>query len=119
MLAILNAIEAHRPTSAFSAQGLNRTWAGAVEAAHSTGSRLIVAECHNDRYAPQPADAVTSEAAEADVAPPVDPWDEEVSMLNVTTKTFGAGERGWVGRTVKIRTIAERWCRFESVPGEG
>lgn len=38
------------------------------------------------------------------------PWDEDLSMLNVTTKTFGAGERGWVGRTVRIRQVAERWC---------
>jgi len=118
MLAILNAIEAHRPTSAFSAQGLNRTWAGAVEAAHSAGSRLTLAECHEDKRMSESADAVTGEATEAGVASTVDPWEEEVSMLNITTKTFGAGDRGWVGRTVKIRTIAERWCRFESLSGE-
>lgn len=118
ILAILNAIEAHRPTSAFSAQGFNRTLAGAVEAAHSTGSHLILAECLTYKRDSESTDAVMGEATEADEASTVDPWEEEVSMLNVTTKTFGAGERGWVGRTVKIRAIAQRWCRFESVPAE-
>ena len=33
------------------------------------------------------------------------PWDEEISILNVTTTTFGARERGWVGRTSMIRTV--------------
>lgn len=40
------------------------------------------------------------------------PWDEQLSMLNVTTKTFGIGERGWVGRTVSVRQVAGRWCDF-------
>lgn len=40
------------------------------------------------------------------------PWDEQLSILNVTTKTFGVGDRGWVGRTVSIRQVAERWCEF-------
>jgi hypothetical protein len=44
-----------------------------------------------------------------------DPWEEQVSILNVTTKSFGAGERGWVGRTVKIRTVAERWFVFKTI----
>lgn len=41
------------------------------------------------------------------------PWDDEVSILNVTTKSFGAGERGWVGRTVKVRAVVGRWCVFQ------
>ena len=47
------------------------------------------------------------------------PWDDEVSILNVTTKSFGAGERGWVGRTVKVRTIAERWCVSQDMSAAG
>lgn len=115
ILAILNPISLHRPTSAFSAQGLNRTLAIAVEAAHHTHSQLLLAEC--------PVPVLTSEDPlmpdEPDVParnqPTEDPWDQEVSILNVTTKSFGAGERGWVGRTVKLRTVAERWCTFESI----
>ncbi|KXL42755.1 hypothetical protein M433DRAFT_30196, partial [Acidomyces richmondensis BFW] len=85
ILVILNLLQLHRPTSAFSVQGVNRTFSVAVEAAHHTNSRLVLA----------------------------DVWDEEVSILNVTTKSFRSSERGWVGRTVKLRTIAERWCIFK------
>ncbi|KAK4544456.1 hypothetical protein LTR36_004347 [Oleoguttula mirabilis] len=117
ILAILNLIQLHRPTSAFSAQGLNRTFSAAVEAAYRTQSQLVITEC--------PAGALVSTLEHAAALhdeemppPPEHPasqslWDKEVSILNVTTKSFGAGERGWVGRTVKLRTIAERWCTFE------
>ena len=43
------------------------------------------------------------------------PWEEEVSILNVTTKSFGAGERGWVGRTVTVRAVVGRWCVFRDM----
>lgn len=118
LLAILNPIGSHRYTSGFSAQGLNRTFSLAVEAAHATHSRLLMVEIpsckfHEEHHADEgydfdaetiPAPALTS------------PWDEEVSILNVTTKSFGAGGRGWVGRTVTIRKIAERWCIFTTLP---
>lgn len=58
-------------------------------------------------------DAEDTSAAPGDVA--TNSWDEEVSMLNVTTKSFGAGERGWVGRTVAVRTVAGRWCAFKDM----
>ncbi|RMZ09166.1 hypothetical protein D0862_03694 [Hortaea werneckii] len=47
ILAFLNIVAIHQPTSAFSAQGLNRTFSGAVEAAYASGSRLVIAECDN------------------------------------------------------------------------
>ncbi|KAK4895386.1 hypothetical protein LTR27_006450 [Elasticomyces elasticus] len=114
ILAIVNLIHLHRPTSAFSAQGLNRTYAGAVEAAFRSHSKLVTAECLE---AANPAAKDTDPEGEMlDIAHPRtnSVWDEEVSILNVATKSFGAGERGWVGRTVKLRTIAARWCIFES-----
>ncbi|CAD0088995.1 unnamed protein product [Aureobasidium vineae] len=46
-------------------------------------------------------------------------WDQDVSMLNITTKTFGTGERGWVGRTVRIRQVANRWCEFQKLEDYG
>ncbi len=116
ILAIANLINLHRPTSAFSAQGLNRTLSGAVEAAHDTRSKLVFVECT------EPITSVAEEWTPAqgdepgnDPPPLISVWDEEVSILNVTTKSFGAGERGWVGRTVKLRTIAARWCSFSTV----
>jgi hypothetical protein len=44
-----------------------------------------------------------------------DAWDQDLSMLNITTKTFGAGERAWVGRTVRIRQVAGRWFEFRKL----
>lgn len=119
LLAILNPVELHRPTSAFSAQGLNRTFSLAVEAALRAGSRLLIGECASPgRNTPQTVmeTGVAAAGAALDEAPPLatsDPWEEEVSILNVTTKSFSAGGRGWVGRTVKIRRVAGRWCTFE------
>lgn len=117
ILAILNSIQLHRATSAFSAQGLNRTFSAAVEAAHHTSSSLVIAEC--PVHSPEPAldDSVTDDADGQPLEHPAPQslWEEEVSILNVTTKSFGAGERGWVGRTVKLRTVAERWCTFPTL----
>jgi hypothetical protein len=114
LLAILNPIDIHRPTSAFSAQGINRTLAVAVEAAYRSESQLLLAECSmggtNSR--PDELSLFGEEHPDASDAENPNPWDEEVSILNVTTKSFGAGERGWVGRTVKLRRIAGRWFRF-------
>ncbi|KAH9807822.1 hypothetical protein Tdes44962_MAKER06338 [Teratosphaeria destructans] len=119
ILAILNLIHIHRPTSAYSAQGLNRSFATAVEAAHHSGSHLLIAECatsssSNDADIYQTLESYGPvDEAEVEVPAPASVWDAEVSILNVTTKSFGVGERGWVGRTVKLRTIAQRWCKFE------
>ncbi|KAI7458732.1 hypothetical protein KC351_g17987 [Hortaea werneckii] len=121
VLALLNIVALHRPTSAFSAQGLNRTFSAAVEAACVSNSRLVIAEC-DDHASKHQRDLDTSvdtiEPAVRDAAQQLtrSVWDEEVSILNVTTKSFGAGERGWVGRTVRVRDVAGRWCHFERLP---
>jgi len=125
LLAILNPIAIHKPTSAFSAQGLNRTFAAAVETALYLGQTLVMAECRDGSGGAAFEDSDEMELVEHGAAGPLtkdkevtqrsdaSPWDEEVSMLNVTTKSFGVGEKAWVGRTVSVRRIAERWCRFE------
>ncbi|KAK6434077.1 hypothetical protein LTR95_009742 [Oleoguttula sp. CCFEE 5521] len=91
MLVLLNPLELHRPTSAFSAQGLNRTFALAIEAASRAGSHLILAES-----LALPTTSADDEPAtnEENAIPLSDPWDEEVSIFNVTTKSFGPGGRG-------------------------
>lgn len=115
ILALLDPIALHRDTSAFSAQGLNRTLSIAVDAARAGGSKLVVAECDNpvSRQASEPEamDSVVEGSGATMEGRSV--WDEEISILNVATKTFGAGERGWVGRTVKLKAIASRWFVFE------
>jgi len=116
LLAILNPIDIHRFTTSFSAQGLNRTFALAVEAVHATRKHLAMVEFtefqHREAERAFEGFELGSDAAPATLS--VNPWDEEVSILNVTTKSFGAGGRGWVGRTVTVRKIAERWCAFSS-----
>jgi hypothetical protein len=116
LLAILNPIDIHRFTTAFSAQGLNRTFSLAVEAAHATRNRLLMVEFPGCQHREAEQTDMGYEAESEAVSVPLleNPWDEEVSILNVTTKSFGAGGRGWVGRTVTIRRIAERWCVFSA-----
>lgn len=97
LLAILNPIALHRPTSAFSAQGLNRTFATAVEAAAAMGRKLVLCE-------------IAGEEQEGSV------WDEELSILNVTTKRLGEMS---VGRTVSARRVAGRWCTFQKLEVDG
>lgn len=128
LLALLNPINLHRNSSNFSAQGLSRTLASAVEAAHRSGQRLILAECPSPVHIPSTERVSTTtdddrkieEAEEAEERYQAeDPLEQQVAILNVTTRTFGAGERGWAGRTVKVRRIVERWCRVEQPPDMG
>jgi hypothetical protein len=44
-----------------------------------------------------------------------DPWEQEVSILNVSVRRFGSNssERAWVGRTVKAKSIAARWFQYQ------
>lgn len=114
-IALINPIALHRTISSFSAQGLSRTFAAAVEASSQSQARLLVVECPSRHSAPEGDVEMGSDDAVCEVGGPgADPCEEEISILNVTTKSFGAGERGWVGRTVRVRAVAERWCVFKS-----
>lgn len=114
LLMVLNPIQIHEHTLSYSAQGFNRTFAAIVDAAHCLGHQLVMVQCINpeDEYetgAQEDEDMLDGHRTLTN------PWDEDVSMLNITTKTFGTGERGWVGRTVKIRQVAKRWCVFREL----
>lgn len=118
LLMILNPIQIHEHTLSYSAQGFNRTFAAIIDAAHSLDHQLVMVQCINpeDEYetgAQEDEDMLDGHRTFTK------PWDEDVSMLNITTKTFGTGERGWVGRTVKIRQVAERWCVFRKLEDLG
>nr|POE72367.1 hypothetical protein CFP56_12240 [Quercus suber] len=119
ILAIINPVSLHLHTSGFSAQGLNRTLALAVEAAHLTKMQLLIAECTMTANQTENSLIPHDLDVPAHRATPESPWDQEVSILNVTTKSFGTGERGWVGRTVKLRRVAERWCTFRTIAAPG
>ncbi|KAH0562290.1 hypothetical protein GP486_003008 [Trichoglossum hirsutum] len=103
-LAVLNPIALHRPLPDFSAQGLSRTFAAAVDAAARSHMRLVVAECPVSPSSAQVADGGVGESV----------WDEQVPLLSGTLRGFGGEEKGWTGRTVMIRRVLERWCVFST-----
>jgi hypothetical protein len=111
LLIIVNPIQIHEHTLSFSAQGFNRTFASVVDTAHCLGRQLIMVESirPRDEYEQEDEDMLDNDH------PTNNPWDQNVSILNITTKTFGAGERGWVGRTVTIRQVAQRGCKFREL----
>ncbi|KAF1992702.1 hypothetical protein P154DRAFT_528274 [Amniculicola lignicola CBS 123094] len=122
-LLIVNPLALHAPTPSFSVQGLSRTFAAAVETARRVGAGLVVVECvgllQTTRYHvdDEELDLRGEPAAEAATDADEDPWEQEVSILNVSAKRFGSGgsERAWAGRTVKVRKVLARWFQFQHV----
>ena len=106
ILALLNPLKLHYSTSEFSAQGLSRTFALAVEAGALLRVRLVVAETSRN------VTGNNSGMENGETASPGSPWNEEVPILNSSIRS-GSGDRVWTGRTVELRRVAERWFRFE------
>jgi hypothetical protein len=116
LLTVLNPIGLHRHTSDFSARGLNRTMSVAVEAASQSHSKLVLVEIFEAFSSSDDAGSANNSPPEATINDSsTNPWLEEISMMNVTTKAFGIGDRGWVGRTVTIGAVLERWCCFKKL----
>lgn len=98
-LVILDMIALHAATTEFSAQGLSRTMAAAVETSFHAGADLVLCECTNA----------------------VDPtsirwggrlWDTQVPFLNGSVRLRGE-EGNWGGRGVSVKQIAQRWFEFD------
>ncbi|KAH0545546.1 hypothetical protein FGG08_000377 [Glutinoglossum americanum] len=101
-LCLVNPVALHRSLPDHSAQGLSRTFAAAVDTAARSCMRLMVVE-----YAAPPASSQDGgNGANKTV------WDEQVPLLNGTVMGLRGEERGWTGRTVKIRRVLERWFVF-------
>lgn len=118
LLMIINPVKIHEQTLSYSVQGLNRTFASIVDVAYGLSHQLVMVECIN------PEDEYETGVQEDNDMPDgvhsvTNPWDQDLSMLNITTKTFGAGERAWVGRTVRVRQVAARWCEFRKLEDYG
>ncbi|KAJ5194803.1 uncharacterized protein N7498_008241 [Penicillium cinerascens] len=99
LLAILDMVALHGTTTEFSAQGLSRTFAAAVETASRVGLDLMLCECTNS------------------VTPTSDDWggrlwDTRVPLLNGSVRIRGE-EGSWGGRGVTIKQIAQRWFDFD------
>lgn len=107
VLVILGLVALHHSTSEYSAQGLSRSIAIAVEAANSTNMKLILAELRKENRNENPIGdtEVLTETRH-------DPWKEQVPLLNGSTG-FGNTERVWAGRTISIGRVIGRWCKFE------
>ncbi|GIJ86072.1 hypothetical protein Asppvi_004945 [Aspergillus pseudoviridinutans] len=99
LMAVLNPIALHLPSSEFSAQGLSRTLATAVEVCNKEAMDLVLCECGGV------TESVDIECGEA-------LWYVEVPLLNGATRR-GEGEGIWSGRSVPVRRIVQRWFEFD------
>ncbi|CAO2654864.1 Nn.00g115970.m01.CDS01 [Neocucurbitaria sp. VM-36] len=123
-LVLVNPLALHATTPAFSAQGLSRTFAAAAETALRTDAMLHVIECQGRQKNAQEhgeedtALVIEDESSHAEEGEG-DPWEQEVSILNVSARRFGSGtgEKAWAGRTIKAKRIVGRWFRFHKVEG--
>ncbi|KAG9194628.1 hypothetical protein G6011_04663 [Alternaria panax] len=124
---LVNPLALHAPTSSFSAQGLSRCFAAAADVALQAGVTLHIAECEEQRErAQEHENEDTDTDMEDDHQEPSaetqtqDPWEQQVSILNVSARRFGSGsgERAWAGRTVKAKLIAARWFRFHNLESQ-
>lgn len=98
LLAVLNMMALHVTTSEFSAQGLSRTLAAAVEAASRAGRDLRLYECAN------PLDPTSADWGRK-------LWDMNVPLLNGSVRMRG-DEGTMNGQGVTVKRVASRW--FES-----
>ncbi|KAE8378771.1 hypothetical protein BDV26DRAFT_260865 [Aspergillus bertholletiae] len=96
LMAILDSVALHLQTSEFSAQGLSRTFATAVEAASREGVDLVLCECQD---AANHGDSERGEVL----------WYTNVPLLNSSVRR---GESAWLGRSVPVKRVAQRWFEF-------
>ncbi len=122
-LVLVNPLTLHAPTPSFSAQGLSKIFATVVETALRASALLHVVECSGKpRAVEQEQEYEDGEMEYRDdpgegEADEEDPWEQHVSILNISARRFGSGpsERAWAGRTVKAKRIASRWFRFHKL----
>ncbi|KAJ5782905.1 hypothetical protein N7457_004679 [Penicillium paradoxum] len=99
LLVILDMIALHVTTSEFSAQGISRTLASAVEAGFRAGMDLRLYECIN---ALDPSCADWGRNL----------WDVNVPLLNGSVRMRGDESIG-NKRGVTVKRVAERWFKFD------
>jgi hypothetical protein len=104
-LAILNLVAIHHDTTEFSAQGLSRTFALAVDVAVRERANLTMCEC---KGSDEQDDMIRGRGL----------WEVEVPLLNGTVR-FGDEDREWAGRLVKVKRVAQRWFIFNMEEEEG
>lgn len=110
MLFIFGLVALHSSSTEFSAQGLLRSVAIAVEAADNVGAKLVLAELRKEGE--NGTTDTGNHVGEGETV--YDPWRQQVSLLNGSVR-FGDDNRPWSGRTIEVRTIVGRWCKFEAL----
>lgn len=98
VLAILDLVALHTTTTEFSAQGLSRTFATAVESAYHAGIGLMLCECSN---------AVDPSSSDWGARL----WNTQVPLLNGSLR-IRDDSGAWGGHAVSVRRVAERWFKF-------
>ncbi|KAK2746316.1 hypothetical protein FQN57_003197 [Myotisia sp. PD_48] len=100
LLAIINLISIHSATSEFSAQGISRTAALAVEIAAREDAELLLCECNS-----------AVEQGEIEHGQII--WDIAVPLLSSSVYMGEEQNRPSKVKTVKIRQIIQKWFRFD------
>lgn len=103
LMAILDPLALHIPTSEFSAQGLSRTLAAAVEVADRGGMDLVLCECTRDV-----GDAVGSGNMF---------WQTQVPLLNSSVR-IGDESTSHRGGGVPVKRVVQRWFEFTNDTNE-
>ena len=106
-LAILGLVALHQFTGEYSAQGLSRTLANAVDAADSADVRLVLAELRVQQAMEQAID----DGGPIIEVQEIDPWKEQVPLLSNSIR-IGDDQRAWAGKTIDVARVVERWCHF-------
>ncbi|KAJ5558676.1 hypothetical protein N7535_008889 [Penicillium sp. DV-2018c] len=99
LLAVLNMMALHVATSEFSAQGLSRTLASAVEAGFRAEMHLRLYECLN-----------ALDHSSADSGRKL--WEMNVPLLNGSVKMRG-DDSTWGKQGITVKRVAERWFEFD------
>lgn len=99
LMAILNPLALHVPTSEFSAQGLSRTFAAVVEVADREGMDLVLCECRDV------GDSTGSGRGEVS-------WHVQVPLLNSSVRV-GEESTSYRGGGVPVKRVVQRWFLFD------
>ena len=111
IFAIWGLLYAHRSTAEYSAQGLSRTLAAAVESASLAEQRLVLAEAKIYNIGEQYGDTEAFDVAFEN------PWKEQVPVFSGSIR-FGGEDRVWAGKTIEVGHVLARWCRFVKLSDE-
>lgn len=122
-LVIVNMLSSHVSTVSWSAQGLNRTMAAAIDTATALACQLLLSEDARLRVRPNTSGILLSSSPQREESPCESDaaekgiWDEDVQIIDSHTRTFGNTTSIWSGRRVTIRQIVRRWLEFDTDDG--